>query len=200
MLTEPQPALAQPLPQGAIPAGSLQWRRKDNGILEFRQAESASLTCRVRFPESSSFSPSRGFGAPQKRRSHAQHRERHIRMQDDQPEGDNARIQHDHKAHGEQVTRPRHKENGGRHRSRSRRVCARKTRGRKGRKALSKLDQFLSARGVSQRDAAVCKARDIYAESTEDACRRHSIKPSNVHRIVSIVNAIIVKDGRLLLA
>ncbi len=70
----------------------------------------------------------------------------------------------------------------------------------KGRKALSKLDKFLSARGVSQRDIAVYKARDIYVESTEDVCRRHSIKPSNVHRIVSIVNAIIVKEGRLLLA
>ena len=67
-----------------------------------------------------------------------------------------------------------------------------------GRLALSRLDGFLAKKGVSSRDIRIYKDRTLYMMSTDVACKKHSINPSNLYRIVSVINGILATGGRTL--
>ena len=68
----------------------------------------------------------------------------------------------------------------------------------KGRLALSRLDDFLARNGVSSRDISIYKDRALYSMQTENVCRKYSIKPSNLYKIVCVVNGILARKGRAL--
>lgn len=67
-----------------------------------------------------------------------------------------------------------------------------------GRLALSRLDCFLSGKGVSKRDIRIYKDRALYGMPTDDACMKHSVMPSNLYKIVCVVNSILATKGRAL--
>jgi len=67
-----------------------------------------------------------------------------------------------------------------------------------GRMALSRLDGFLKNNGVSSRDIGIYKDRVIFGMQTDNVCRRYSIKPSNLYKIVCVVNGILARKGRAL--
>ena len=69
-----------------------------------------------------------------------------------------------------------------------------------GRMALSRLDGFLSGKGVSDRDINVFKSWALYNMPTDVACRKYSVTPTNLHKIVCVVRQILRTDGHLLLA
>lgn len=66
------------------------------------------------------------------------------------------------------------------------------------RMALSRLDDFLARNGVSSRDISIYKDRALYSMQTENVCRKYSIKPSNLYKIVCVVNGILARKGRAL--
>ena len=68
----------------------------------------------------------------------------------------------------------------------------------KGRMALSRLDGFLTRKGVSSRDISIYKDRALYGMQTADVCWKYSIKPSNLYKIVCVVNGILATQGRAL--
>ena len=65
----------------------------------------------------------------------------------------------------------------------------------KGRAALGKLGAFLAKKGVSRRDLAIYKARDLYKEPTDAVCAKHSVTPGNLYKIVSVVKNMLRKHG-----
>ena len=65
-----------------------------------------------------------------------------------------------------------------------------------GRLALSKLDGFLARKGVSKRDIDIFKDRVLFAMPTDVACKKHSINPSNLYKIVSVVKKILATKWR----
>ena len=70
----------------------------------------------------------------------------------------------------------------------------------KGRMALSRLDGFLAGKGVSPRDISIYKDRALYGMQSDDVCRKHSIKPSNLYKIVCVVNSILASKGSALVS
>ena len=66
----------------------------------------------------------------------------------------------------------------------------------KGRLALSRLDGFLAKKGVSPRD--IYKDRVLYGMQTAYVCQKYSIKPSNLYKIICVVNGILAHKGRAL--
>jgi len=67
-----------------------------------------------------------------------------------------------------------------------------------GRLALSRLDDFLGNNGVSSRDIGIYKDRALFGTQTDNVCRKYSIKPSNLYKIVCVVNGILARKGRAL--
>ena len=67
-----------------------------------------------------------------------------------------------------------------------------------GRLALSRLDGFLARKGVSKRDIRIFKDRVLLEMQCDDVCRKYSIKPSNLYKIVCVVNGILATKGRAL--
>lgn len=67
-----------------------------------------------------------------------------------------------------------------------------------GRLALSRLDGFLKNNGVSSRDIGIYKDRALFGTQTDNVCRKYSIKPSNLYKIVCVVNGILARKGRAL--
>ena len=55
-----------------------------------------------------------------------------------------------------------------------------------GRLALSRLDGFLKNNGVSSRDIGIYKDRALFGTQTDNVCRKYSIKPSNLYKIVCV--------------
>lgn len=68
-----------------------------------------------------------------------------------------------------------------------------------GRLALSRLDGFLARKGVSPRDICIYKDRALYTMPTDIVCKKHSIKPSNLYKIVSVINSILATKGHTLI-
>ena len=68
-----------------------------------------------------------------------------------------------------------------------------------GRMALVKLDKFLAARGVSDRDIGIYKGWSLYNMSTDVTCRRYKVTPTNLHKIVCVIKQILRADGPMLL-
>ena len=67
-----------------------------------------------------------------------------------------------------------------------------------GRLALSRLDGFLARKGVSEREIRIFKDRVLLEMQCDDVCRKYSIKPSNLYKIVCVVNGILATKGRAL--
>ena len=67
-----------------------------------------------------------------------------------------------------------------------------------GRLALSRLDAFLSGKGVSKRDIKIYKARSLYDAPTDLVCARYGISRTNLYKIVCVINGILSRYGRSL--
>ena len=67
-----------------------------------------------------------------------------------------------------------------------------------GRLALSRLDGFLARKGVSSRDIRIFKDRVLYFLPTDVVCKKYSISPSNLYKIVCVIKGILGTQGHAL--
>ena len=65
--------------------------------------------------------------------------------------------------------------------------------------ALRRLADFLRKYGVSHRDIEVYTDWELNNIPTEIVCKQHDIKPSNLHKIVCVINGILRRYGKELI-
>ncbi|MBO5642638.1 MAG: hypothetical protein J6S51_01310 [Kiritimatiellae bacterium] len=65
-----------------------------------------------------------------------------------------------------------------------------------GRKALNKLDKFLTSKGVSQRDIEIYKERELYNIPSNIVKKNHNVSINNLYKIVCVIKRILTEHGQ----